>query len=234
MVICWTGLGVGSQARAESIALQTPAGLSPGDHFRFVFVTDGITPGTSSNIADYNSFVNTQAAGATYNGQVITWDAIASTSTVNAIDNVGQTPDPVYLANGTLVTTSTTTSGLWSGTLLSPISEDLTGSAPGTNNVWTGTGPSGDAATGAPLSGGPLGATTGLDNATTSRWVDAATGSPANNWPMFGISADLVVPGSAVPEPSSLWMAGIAISAGLAYGCSRRRAASSGTVHATE
>jgi hypothetical protein len=149
MVICWIGFGVGSRAEASGIALSTPAGLSPGDHFRFVFVTDGITPGTSSNIADYNSFVNTQAGGATYNGQVITWDAIASTSTVNAIDNVGQTPDPVYLANGTLVTTSTTTSGLWSGTLLSPISEDLTGSAPGTNNVWTGTGPNGDAATGA-------------------------------------------------------------------------------------
>ena len=58
MVICWIGLGVGSRARADSIALQTPPGLSPGDHFRFVFVTDGSTTGTSSNIADYDSFVD--------------------------------------------------------------------------------------------------------------------------------------------------------------------------------
>jgi len=52
---------------------------------------------------------------------------IGSTSSINAIDNVGQTASPVYLANGTPVTTSTTSSGLWSGSLLNPIDEDLTG-----------------------------------------------------------------------------------------------------------
>ena len=41
--------------------------------------------------------------------------------------------------------------------------------------------------------------------------------------PLYGISKELVVSPSAVPEPSSLWMAGIAISAGLAYGWSRHR-----------
>ena len=76
---------------------------------------------TSSNIADYNNFVNAQAGGATYNGQVVTWVAIASTPTVNAIDNVGQTPALYTWPDGTQVTTSTTTSGLWSGTLLHPI-----------------------------------------------------------------------------------------------------------------
>jgi hypothetical protein len=65
MVICWIGLGVGSRAEAGDIDLLTPTGLMPGDHFRFVFVTDGTRDVTSSNIADYNNFVNSQAAGAT-------------------------------------------------------------------------------------------------------------------------------------------------------------------------
>ena len=94
--IFWFGLGAGGQAGAGAI-LQTPSGLSPGKHFRFAIVTDGGTTATSSNIADYNSFVNTQAGGATYNSSVVTWFAIASTAGVNAIDNVGQTEDPVYL-----------------------------------------------------------------------------------------------------------------------------------------
>lgn len=114
--------------RAEAgTALLPPAGLSPGYHFRFVFVTDGIRDATSSNITDYNNFVTAQANGATYNGTTMTWAAIASTPTVNAIDNVGQTQDPVYSADGTQVTTTTTTAGLWSGTILTPIDRDLTG-----------------------------------------------------------------------------------------------------------
>ncbi len=39
----WIGFGVGGPAEASGIGLSTPAGLSPGDSFRFVFVTDGTT-----------------------------------------------------------------------------------------------------------------------------------------------------------------------------------------------
>ena len=55
--VLWLGSGLGGRAEA-GIILQTPAGLNPGDHFRFVFVTDGIRDATSTNIADYDSFVN--------------------------------------------------------------------------------------------------------------------------------------------------------------------------------
>ena len=72
----------------------------------------------SSNIADYNNFVNAQAGGATFDGSVVAWNAIGSTSSVNAIDNIGQSAAPVYLADGTLITSSTTSTGLWSGSLL--------------------------------------------------------------------------------------------------------------------
>ncbi len=57
---------IGGGARGEAdTALSTPAGLTPGESFRFVLVTDGTTDATSSDIAYYNSFVNTQAGGAT-------------------------------------------------------------------------------------------------------------------------------------------------------------------------
>src|SRR5262245_27919045 len=108
--LLWLGLGWGGGAEA-GVVLTTPAGLNPGDSFRFVFVTDGTTGAISSNIADYNTFVNTQAGAATYNGSVVTWVAIGSTDAVNAIDNIGQQPiNGVFLANGTKVATSTTTS----------------------------------------------------------------------------------------------------------------------------
>ena len=226
MVICWIGFGVGSRAEAGGLALSTPAGLSPGESFRFVFVTDGSITGTSTNIADYNNFVNAQAGGATYNGSVVTWVAIASTPTVNAVDNVGQSLAPVYLSNGTEVTTSTTSSGLWSGTLLNPIGFDLNGMS--VNNpyvlVWTGSfSPQGIGATGQQL--GTAEPQEGLTNATNQRWLQTGAGNPGatGSLPLYGISEVLTVSPSAVPEPSSLGMAGTAISAVLAYGWSRHR-----------
>jgi hypothetical protein len=127
MAMLWISFGLGGQAEAGGIALSTPAGLSPGESFRFVFITDGTTVATSSSIATYNSFVNAQAGGATYAGSVVNWATIGSTSSVSALSNVGQTATPVYLADGILITTSTTSTGLWSGSLLNPIDEDLSG-----------------------------------------------------------------------------------------------------------
>jgi hypothetical protein len=132
------GLGVGGPAQAAGITLMTPAGLRTGDHFRFVFITDEGRDATSSSIEDYDSFVQSQAEGATYDSAVVNWLAIGSTPTVDAIDHVGRTPDPVYLADGTLVTTSTTTTGLWSGALQHAINEDLAGIGRFLR-VWTGT-----------------------------------------------------------------------------------------------
>ena len=124
LAVLWLVSGLVGSAEA-GVILQTPAGLDPGDHFRFVFVTDGIRDATSTNIADYDSFVNTQAGGATYDGVVVNWLAIGSTDSVNAIDHVGQASTPVYLSDGTLVTTSTTTAGPWSGALVHQINLDL-------------------------------------------------------------------------------------------------------------
>ncbi len=213
----WIGFGVGDRAEAGGVALSTPAGLSPGDSFRFVFVTDGTTGASSTNIADYNSFVNAQAGGATYNGSVVTWDAIGSTSSASAINNVGQFAFPVYLADGTLVTTSTTSTGLWSGSLQKPIDEDLSGALQPHFAVFTGTRTSGVA------SADPLGnfsnITIGNSSSTNAVWVQGVAAPNFLSERMYGISEVLTV----VPEPSTLLMAGTAIIAGCACGWFRRR-----------
>ena len=126
--VLWLGAAFGGRAEA-GVILQTPEGLNPGDHFRFVFVTDGIRDATSTNIADYDNFVNAQAGEAMYDGVAVDWLAMGSTDSVDAIDHVGQTNTRVYLSDGTLISTDTTLAGLWSGAILHEINLDLAGNS---------------------------------------------------------------------------------------------------------
>jgi hypothetical protein len=68
----WLTFGIANRVEASGMALSTPAGFSPGAPFGFVFLTDGATGSSSTKIADYNNFVNSQAGGETYDGSVIT------------------------------------------------------------------------------------------------------------------------------------------------------------------
>jgi hypothetical protein len=193
--------------------------LNPGDQFRIVFLTNGVTQATSSDIGYYNTFVNNdainQAGGignnVVYGSTVLTWTAIASTNAVSAITNIGSFGVPVYTASGTRITPSDTAAGLWSGSLLAPINQFLTSLFSFDTAVWTGTLPNGLAAGSFTLgSGSEFGSTPGLSNKTTSEWVETgATPSNLNN-NMYGISQVL----TAVPEPSTYAMA----LAGLACG----------------
>jgi hypothetical protein len=227
-VLC-IGFGGGGGAEAGGIALSTPTGLTPGDTFRFVFVTDGTTEATSSSIGYYNNFVSTDATneagggGVTYNGVTLTWSAIVSTPSVDAITNVGVTGASLYLASGTPIATSDGMSGLWSGSLINPIDQDLNGNVNGSSAVWTGTLPSGSGNPGLQL-GSPNGATVGSTTHPNSFWVDVFNSFPIDTEaPLYGISQVLTVQGSSVPEPSALLLAVTAIGAGCACDCSRRR-----------
>ena len=98
MVLALLGIDCGwiAPAHAGDIVLHTPAGLAPGDQFRFAFLTDGTTNALLSDISTYDSFVQTQAGGATYHGGTVNWLVIGSTASVNAIDHIGQSDTPVY------------------------------------------------------------------------------------------------------------------------------------------
>ena len=91
-----------------------PAGLDSGDEFRLLFVTANTRDATSSDIADYDSFVQSSAAGTLAGGSHAAirrysslFKALGSTSTVDARDHLGMNPGndehksaPVYWLNG--------------------------------------------------------------------------------------------------------------------------------------
>jgi len=221
--------------------LSTPYGLQAGDHFRFIYVTRMSTTVYSSDVATYDAFVNDYGfvnnySDATYNGERITWKAIGSTSSVNAINHIGVTGYPVYNVDGVRVaaTDSTGPHGLWSGNLESSISQYI-GSKPTGNDtyVWTGTNSDGTA-TAYP------GTTPGTDSPTGTLGSSRATVgdrfSSDYQWStywypetiytyykMYGISEELTV----VPEPSTAIMTGIGCLFALACCVKRKRSSHS-------
>ena len=218
-VFAITTIAAGTVAAEPMIV--TPAGLAPGEQFRVVFVTDRVTNATSTDLSTYDSFVTTDANGATYNGTTMTWKAIISNSTTNARDHIGLLSDstiPVFRVDGTQVSTG----NLWSSSLIAPINKGISGNIIETS-VWAGTNEDGSRKDGYTLGYG--GVTLGHTLFTTGRWIDnhPVSGIPFHqNYWMYGISEILTVP-AAVPEPSTVMLAGLGGLAAWAYSCKRKQ-----------
>ena len=135
---------------APAIADMWDVPVGPGETFRWVFVTSGTTNALSSDIGDYNTFVNaaadTAAANDPYGTTVtgvlgkdsiddIVWKAIASTPTVNAIDNIVVSPASIFTPDGILVAYGT--SDLFSEHHENPITTTEIGTTL-ERDVWTG------------------------------------------------------------------------------------------------
>lgn len=220
-------LVVGEAASASTIILATPAGLNPGDKFRFLAVTSGSTTATSTDINTYNTFVQNDFGGATYDSVVVNWKAIGSTSTVNARDNVGGFGSlvPVYKPfTGTLLADNLTdVDGLWSGFLYAPPNETLSESlGNGYFQIHTGS-----EANGLLDSSRHLGASQvryGLTGAAFSAsWIHSSFITSGSARRMYALSSELTVP-SAVPEIDPVGMGSvIAIVSGVLGLLERRR-----------
>lgn len=142
---------LGLSGIAEAAIIIPPTGLAPGSEYRLVFVTSGTRNATSSNIADYNDFVqnaaqnssvlNTALTAAGFNPTSITWTAIASTLTTNARVNTQtqatDTSRPIYRLDGALVATSY--ADLWDGSILVPINRTQVDNILQFGASWTGT-----------------------------------------------------------------------------------------------
>jgi hypothetical protein len=208
---------LGLSGIAEAAIVVPPTGLAPGSEYRLVFVTSGTRDATSTNIADYNTFVqnaarnssvlNTALTAAGFDPTSITWTAIASTLTVNArVNTQTRTTDtsrPIYRLDGARIATSYT--DLWDGSIGAPINlTELDQNI--TANVWTGTVASG--ATNIPLGGNPdQSGRLGSSAAANGQWVSLGFAVQAGGLPLYGISSVLAVPSApttTTPEPSSL------------------------------
>ena len=87
-----------------SAGLVVPSGLQPGDHYYLAFTTADAGVPTSTNIADYNQFVQNEATlspALTGTGMGVQWRAIVSTTTTNAATNLAlDATSPIYLLDG--------------------------------------------------------------------------------------------------------------------------------------
>ena len=93
---------------AGEVVLQ-PEGLEPGDQFRLIFTTSQKRDATSSNIEDYNNFVQSVAdSSPEVAAWGLEWKAIVSTPAVDAVTNTGtdwrvEIGVPIYRIDGVRV-----------------------------------------------------------------------------------------------------------------------------------
>jgi len=197
----------------------TPSDLAPGANYYLVLITGSGITGASSNIADYDAFVNSEAAQNT-DLAGITWKALGSTSTVSARDHLGIGNFPIYRLDGVRIADNAT--DLWDGSIaVTGMTTSNAGLLPN-SFVWTGSNPDGTAST------DYLGSATavfGFTQRSDAGWITHMSGSTAtgSGHRMLGFSQMLTVggPSHAVPEPSAMILWGLATSMGAML--SRRR-----------
>ena len=222
-------LGLPSVARAAFIP---PAGVA---EYRLIFVSaHGIT-GTSSKIADYNSFATTEAASNPSLPSTI-WTAVASTDSVSAVSNIACTPDcsgiPIFLVNGTQVTTSST--ALFSASTATPLQHAINETQSGNNQsgyAWSGSFSNGtqniqtigNTTFDTTLGNGSGPVEYGWSGLTDRNAIDSGgTYSISSSQPIYAISGVI----SAVPEPATASLLGFAgVVTGLMGAFRRRRKA---------
>lgn len=204
------GLSNGSLA----VPITVPTELNPGDQYRLAFLTFGVRDATSSDIADYDTFVNAQASTeSALDG--ITWQVIGSTASVSARDHTGtgsSTGVPIYLLNDTLLAENY--ADLWDGSIQTSLGvrQDGTIFACGgpceipisATYVPTGSDSAGE------IDANPLGAgnvRVGIRIGTGSDWISFALEDSSNSHQFYAISELLTVP---VPEPGTAALLGLA------------------------
>jgi len=132
------------------------------------------------------------------------WKAIASTATVDAIENTGTTGGggvPIYNLAGQLVAEDY--DDLWDGSILNSIHIDENGSS-SYQVVWTGTGMAGAAIPDHFMGSGGK-AINGSPYYKHDDWVSAGdTFGVGSFLRMYGMSSVLTVPTESVPEPASV------------------------------
>ena len=158
-----------------------PPGLMPGDQYRLVFITKDTTTALSTNIADYDAFVTSQANQSAMLASLPTsWRVIGSTAAVSAKVHTstddspaGETGVAIYRLDGALIASSY--DDLWDGTIQNPLYVAQDGSVLDTCcGTWTGTNIYGVAIPGDELGAPDFGVVDGAPNGTGSNWIQTS------------------------------------------------------------
>ncbi len=191
---------------AEAAIYAVPPGLTEGQQYRLVFLTSEKRDATSTDIADYNTFVNGVAKSESSLLKSIdtTWTAIASTSAVAAINNTNTptstTGIPIYMIDGTKVADDY--ADLWDGSIDHNINATELDSYLSNCAVWTGTGTSGSQS-----GSGVMGNSTavyGGCNQTDVCWIISGSLDNTFSQRFFAMSGVLTA-----PEPATLSLFGL-------------------------
>lgn len=230
--IFMTVVAVGMMATSALAGpITQPAGLVAGDQYRLAFVTSDTRDATSSDIGDYNSFVNTIGLAATGIGG---WKAIASTSAVDARDNTDTNPTAsvgvqIYLLDDGSTKIADNNADLWTGSTLPRLDHALDMDETGTtipglaNYAWTGTSSDGTKYI------WPLGRVgtnlAGRIESNSTTWIFSSGFDAKTALHLYAISGVITVPGPGsgdLPEPTTLAIFGLGL-AGLGFMRRRRR-----------
>ena len=191
-------------------SLLEPEGLSPGDQYRVLFITEGRRDAASDQISDYNDFVNAEAArtSSVLAGLPTTFSAVGSTATVDAIDNIalggGADDLPIFLVDGTLFATSSL--DLFDGSYGNDVFRDQFSFHPHSVAYWTGSSADGRRSP-RPLGPSHANATLGVN-----QYLGLFPIIPTSAlYPVTGVSGALTV----VPEPSTAVLFSLAALGGL-------------------
>jgi hypothetical protein len=196
----------------------TPPGLQAGDRFQLLFVTRDVRDADSSDIADFNAFVNSVAdsAGIGPAAADVHWFVVASTADVDARDNA-LVQAPVYNMQGELLAADY--ADMWDGALAHAVNYDEQRAAilP-FHFVWTGSRSDGTGFPGRELGGFPTVESADLKRSDPG-WIANSNGSPLVELHLYALSEPLFV----VPEPSTLAIQSSAMLGLLAVVKYRRR-----------
>jgi len=203
-VLTVIGLGGASSIYAAPILL--PTGLNPGETYQLAFSSSQTRNALSTDIADYNNFVQgaANAAGIGLGSPIgnVSWNAIASTSAVSALANAVVSTF-VYNLNDELVASNS--GDMWDGSLLAPINVNEFGN-PNGRLVWTGSGTDGIQSSN--VLGDPSSSTVGIEGLTNAFWIDRATTPSSGSRPLYALSEPISVAHTPVPVPSSILLFG--------------------------